>query len=588
MEKTREEVQIFYACDERFIRYAIVSLKSMIENASADYLYNVCFLHSGLDKSCMDEVFGLECDNFKITFEDVTGYLASIKDKLPIRDYYTKSTYFRFFIAEMFPGYDKAIYIDADTIVRGDISELYFTDIGDSYLGAVQDRVLLETDIFGQYAERVVGVDRHNFFNAGLLLINCKKFREVGVLDKFIEYLSIYTFVVAQDEDYLNVICRDHVFWLNPRWNTLVYGEIPYPIEEAKIIHYIMTSKPWHYADCRFSEYFFEYARKTCVYDRIKKELNSYTEEEKARDRASGERLVALAISEIEREDNFLSIMKKRRDSGRVALIERYRELEREGRFFEDVEQDPPTIPLNDEKFEYIRRGIIKGLKRRLAYSFATSFVKKLMRQKRLIIKNIIGLENLKKLDTGAILTCNHFHPNDSFAVEYAFRSAKLKGKRLYRVIREGNYTSFGGFYGFLMRNCDTLPLSSSTRVMRKFTKAVGDILSAGELILVYPEMSLWWNYRKPKPNKIGAYQLAAKNNVPIVPIFITMQDSQYNDEYGFPTQEYTIHIKEPIYPRGELNTRENAECLMGENERVWKEVYESFYNIPLSYNIKA
>ena len=36
-------------------------------------------------------------------FDDVTEYLKSINDKLPLRDYYSKTTYFRLFIAEMFP-----------------------------------------------------------------------------------------------------------------------------------------------------------------------------------------------------------------------------------------------------------------------------------------------------------------------------------------------------------------------------------------------------------------------------------------------------------------------------------------------------
>lgn len=46
----------------------------------------------------------------------------------------------------------------------------------------------------------------------------------------------------------------------------------------------------------------------------------------------------------------------------------------------------------------------------------------------------------------------------DSFIMQRVFDDSKHP-KRMYRVIREGNYTSFPGFYGFLMRNCNTLPL---------------------------------------------------------------------------------------------------------------------------------
>ena len=58
----------------------------------------------------------------------------------------------------------------------------------------------------------------------------------------------------------------------------------------------------------------------------------------------------------------------------------------------------------------------------------------------------------------------------------------------------------------------------------------------------------MWWNYRKPKPLKKGAYRFAVKSNVPIVPCFITMQDSNIVDDDGFKVQEYTIHIEDNIW----------------------------------------
>ena len=137
--------------------------------------------------------------------------------------------------------------------------------------------------------------------------------------------------------------------------------------------------------------------------------------------------------------------------------------------------------------------------------------------------------------------------------------SGKIEEKRLYKVIREGNYTNFSGLYGFFFRNCDTLPLSSNKRTMVKFMKAVDTLLNKGDFILIYPEQSMWWNYRKPKPLKNGAFKIAARNNVPVIPIFITMQDSEIIGEDGYPVQEYIINIKEPIYPNKELSEKENT-----------------------------
>ena len=579
-------IPIFYACDDNFVKHTIVSLTSMIENADPTRKYRVHVLHTNISERMMEKARHLSNDRFEITFENVSGYLEKIQDKLPIRHYYTKTTYFRLFIADMFPEYDKAIYIDSDTVVTGDISKLYDTDIDGFYIGACVEQAMAQMNVYGTYAEKVVGIDRRVFFNAGMMLINCDTWRKVGLLDEFIKLLGIYNFVVTQDEDYLNVICKWHVKLLDQRWNTeLTEGIVyDYDVSEANVLHYIMTNKPWHYADCRGADIYWSYAKKTEMYDEIKAELDSYTDEQREKDRASGENLCQMAINETNKEDNFLKKMMSKCAPDRVKILERIDEYERSGRFDEDVEDDPPSRMLMPDEIDYVKRTAIQRIKTRLAYGAARRFVHRLIREKKLIIKEIKGIENLKKLDTGAVITCNHFNAFDSFAVQVAYEVAKQKGRKLWRVIREGNYTSFPGFYGRLMRNCNTLPLSSNPKTMRKFMDGVRTHLDEGDFVLIYPEQSMWWNYRKPKPLKEGAYYFASKSNVPVLPMFITMQDSCIIGEDGFPTQEYTIHVCEPIYPDSSVQHKENVRKMMEENSRVWREVYEKEYGIPLIY----
>ncbi len=218
------------------------------------------------------------------------------------------------------------------------------------------------------------------------------------------------------------------------------------------------------------------------------------------------------------------------------------------------------------------------------AFRVAHWLVDVLTYKKQFVVKDIIGAENLKNLESGAVLTCNHFNAFDSFAMQLAYEKARPFRRKLYRVISEANYTSFPGFYGFLMRNCNTLPLSSNRTTMKKFMSAVDKILQNGHLILVYPEQSMWWNYRKPKPLKKGAFTFAARNKVPVVPCFITMEDTEVMDGDGFPVQAYTIHIEEPIYPDKEKKQAENVELMMEKNAAVWKDVYEKVYGVALTY----
>ena len=578
-------IPIFYACDDNFVKYTIVSLNSMIKNASKKEKYEIYVLHTYITDVMKNKLLELQNENFKITFCDVTSHLESIYDRLPIRDYYSKTTYYRLFIAEMFPEYEKAIYIDSDTVVQGDISELYAIDIGDNYLGGCHEQAMVQVDAFGTYAEQVVGVSRHNFFNAGMIVINCEQFREHAVLDRFIEYLHDYNFVVTQDEDYLNLICKDRVYWLDQRWNTEIFGEIAYPIEEANILHYIMTSKPWHYDDCRHGDIFWKYAEDTSVYGEIKEVLAAYTDEQKAADAVSGEKLVALAIEETNREDNYQKRLNKiLRAKDRVEILEKIAEYERKGIFDLDVEDDPPGKVLMPEDIEYLKEGPAEKVKTEMAFQAARLFVKDLMKEKKLIVKEIKGIENLRDLQSGAVITCNHFNAFDSFAIQMAYDAAKQPKRKFYRVIREGNYTSFTGFYGMLMRNCNTLPLSSNYKTMQKFLVAVDKVLTDGHFLLVYPEQSMWWNYRKPKPLKSGAFQFAAKNNVPVLPCFITMKDTDILGEDGFFVQEYTVHVSPPIYPDESLGRRERASKMMEKNAEIWKNIYETEYSMPLTY----
>ncbi len=579
-------IPVFYSCDDNFVNYMIVSIHSVIENASEKENYRIHILNTNICDKKKSIIMDMKRDNIEICFEDVTEYLASIRDRLPIRDYYSNTTYFRMFIAQMFPQYDKAVYIDSDTVVLSDIAQLYNHDLGDKYLGVTHDRVVAQIDDYAKYVEQVLGVSRDEYFNAGLLVMNCKQFRDNNVLEQFMELLYSYNFVVAQDQDYLNLLCQGKVLWMEPEWNIGVFGDIPCKEEDIKIIHYIMFAKPWHYEDCQYKKYFWDYAKDTPVYEQLQKELEDYTDEQKEQDSKAGDMLLQIAMEEIARHDNYLKLKNSGRlkSHERLVILSKIAELERTGRFDVDVENDPPTRELMPNEIDYLRKKLSSKIKAKLTYAIGMRLVKKLIKDKQLIIKEIKGIENFSNLNTGAIITCNHFNPFDSFATQMAYVASGHKKRKLYRVINERNYTSFTGLYGMIMRNCNTFPLSSNLQTMKKFIKSMDTVLQQGHFMLIYPEQSMWWNYRKPKPLKKGAYTFAVKNNVPVLPCFITMQDSDIIGNDGFYIQEYTIHVGEPIYPDPTRNRTENVEYMRSLNFETWKQIYEETYHKKLTY----
>lgn len=273
------------------------------------------------------------------------------------------------------------------------------------------------------------------------------------------------------------------------------------------------------------------------------------------------------------------------KDPGRLAIIEKIKRFEREERWAQDVEDDPPTIPLKPEMVDYLNEKISSRFWMKFANILARNFINSLLRKKIMILKEVKGLENYVEMKRkGAIITCNHFNAMDNFAVYKAIEK-HVYHRELVKVCREGNYTNFPGFYGFLFKHCNTLPLSSVASTMKNFMHAVKTYLAQGRQILIYPEQAMWWNYRKPRPLTSGAFKMAAENNVPVIPFFITMRDSDIVDSDGFFVQEYTVNILKPIFPKEELSVRQNAEFMKNENYSVWKKIYEEFYGIPLVYS---
>ena len=267
----------------------------------------------------------------------------------------------------------------------------------------------------------------------------------------------------------------------------------------------------------------------------------------------------------------------------KLELIRRINELEKNKLWHLDVEDDPETYPLLPEQVDYLNEKLSSRIKNKIANIAGARFFDKMIANRQLIIKEVRGIENFTAVKGGKIVTCNHFSVCDNYAVWVALRGY-MNGNLLYKVIREGNYTNPPKPFGLFMRHCNTLPLSSQMSTMKKFLHAVKVLLGRGETILIYPEQSMWWNYRKPKPLQDGAFTLAIRNKAPIVPIFITMEDSDVLDSDGFFVQEYTIHILPAIYPDKALTNIEAKEAMKKENYEAWVRVYEDFYKTALVY----
>ena len=312
MKKNNEKsiIPIFFAIDNNYAPFFSVALESIKANSSKYYQYEIYILNNGVCEEYKTLINTYQDEIYHITFVDLKDRLHSVSHHLHTRDYYSKAIYFRLFIADLFPEYDKALYLDADIVVLGDVADLYNHQLNDKYLGVIKDDVVNSYEEFRRYSKDGLGIPAYKYYNSGILVMNLKKFREEKVYHQFLNLLSKVKFIIAPDQDYLNVICHDKVLYLDETWNMAPLPHVRID-QNIKLIHYKLTAKPWHYSDIPYGEYFWKYASQSPFYQKIRLILENYSQDDIENDKLIEIALKKKAIDEINRLNDCFTIYGK-------------------------------------------------------------------------------------------------------------------------------------------------------------------------------------------------------------------------------------------------------------------------------------
>lgn len=273
-------------------------------------------------------------------------------------------------------------------------------------------------------------------------------------------------------------------------------------------------------------------------------------------------------------------------DEYRLEVIENIKEALEEGDFYAKVEVNDPVLTLPE------RNRMLKKVVRRNYYPIF-KFKKRITRwgvnkASKMVNKktDIIGIEKLDKVKGGAIITSNHFSPIENAMVRMI---ALRDGKRYLPIVIQETNVAMKGLVGFLMNHADTIPISVGKRYIKKFFEPqIRKYLKKKKFVLIYPEQEMWFNYRKPRPGKRGPYYFAAKNNVPVISVFVEMRDTDKKINDDFVDVEYTTHILGVLYPDPNKTVRANSLALKEQDDRMRKEVYERIYGKKLDYKFDS
>ena len=216
-------IPVFYSISDDFTKYAAVSLNSLVKNSNPENDYTVIFLNQDLSKEHQDQLAALGNDHVHVEFfhidEKLVKPIQDRKENYLRADFFTMSIFYRLFIPDLFPQYDKAIYIDSDTVVTDDIAKLYNTELGNNLFGACTDSSIQYVDKMVKYIKDVLDLDPKKYINSGMLVLNSKAFRDEGFIPHFMDLLEKYHFdCIAPDQDYLNEIGDGRILHLDTHW----------------------------------------------------------------------------------------------------------------------------------------------------------------------------------------------------------------------------------------------------------------------------------------------------------------------------------------------------------------------------------
>ena len=266
-------IPIFLSSDNNYAPLVATTMASILSNTKSFIDFYV--LDGGISPDNVEKIKSLKntFDNFSIEFIkiDYEKYLKNFKEI----GHWNKSVYARFLIPDLKTQISKAIYLDVDIIATGDIANLYNEDLEEYALGAVCEQ-WAENGINITHKERLQISEPHNYFNSGVLILDCNKWRKNNVLDSLsqIAYDDADK-IQMPDQDILNKYFDNNYKILPKKYNYLTTNYYVYEKQSEYIIRHLTGNvRPWQLNPSTSSIVpnvadFWYYAKMTPFYDEL-------------------------------------------------------------------------------------------------------------------------------------------------------------------------------------------------------------------------------------------------------------------------------------------------------------------------------
>lgn len=254
-----------FATSEQYAPYLAVTIHSIAQQASPARRYEIIVLHEGLKSELQQRLRHVAASAPNVTVrpvqagQEIWGTIQQFDSACN----WPKLVFYRLFLAELFPEYDKIIFMGVDTLVRHDPAALWDTPLGERALAAVADVAAPVNAPWRTTLRNLRCEIPDPYFNSDVQLQNLRVWRERGIGRQTFDLLLQYRFPLLE-QDALNQVLAGEWIELGTEWNYQLpqfqhfcpqeYASLPEEDRVAgesilragsyKIIHY-PGAKPW-------------------------------------------------------------------------------------------------------------------------------------------------------------------------------------------------------------------------------------------------------------------------------------------------------------------------------------------------------
>ena len=273
------EIPVVFSVNDEYVLYGYIAIYSLIKCSREEYDYHIFVFVTNVSEENQRLLESLSTSNAIVRCLDISGIVADVHLESSI--HLSVETYYRLFIPVILPDYSKVLYLDSDLVVLGDVSDLYNCDLKGKAVGVMQDVLCRNLCI---HSREIGDLDYRETFNAGVLLMDTKRFEMERIRDKCLkllgeDYKRKERKLVFADQDALNIVMYKNVTLLDAKWNCQYQyawrvDEVDKEyrkqylddLDHAYIIHYAGTNKPWMCPLLPKADIFWDIAKETPVF----------------------------------------------------------------------------------------------------------------------------------------------------------------------------------------------------------------------------------------------------------------------------------------------------------------------------------